>query len=80
MIVKPLLELSSDQEAEIVAINGGWVMQARLKELGIVAGQRIKKISRVGAGGPVIVLVNRAQIAVGAGMASRIAVKVNSNA
>ena len=80
MIVKPLLELSSDQEAEIVAIKAGWIKQARFKELRIDAGHRIKKISRIGASGPVIVLVNRAQIAVGAGMASRIAVKVNSNA
>jgi len=80
MTEKLLTELSSDQEAEIVTIDGGWIMQARLKELGIVAGRKVKKISRVGAMGPVIILVNRAQVAVGAGMASRIAVKVKSNA
>ena len=80
MSEKLLTELSSDQEAEIVTIDGGWIMQARLKELGIVAGRKVKKISRVGAMGPVIILVNRAQVAVGAGMASRIAVKVKSNA
>ena len=80
MTEKLLTELSSDQEAEIVTIDGGWIMQARLKELGIVAGRKVKKISRVGAMGPVIILVDRAQVAVGAGMASRIAVKVKSNA
>ena len=80
MTEKLLTELSSDQEAEIVTIDGGWIMQARLKELGIVVGRKVKKISRVGAMGPVIILVNRAQVAVGAGMASRIAVKVKSNA
>ena len=80
MIEKLLNELTSDQEAEIVKINGGWTMQARLKELGIVVGQRIKKISCIGTRGPVVVLVNRAQVAVGAGMASRIAVKVKSDA
>ncbi len=80
MTEKLLTELSSDQEAEIVTIDGGWIMQARLKELGIVAGRKVKKISRVGVMGPVIILVNRAQVAVGAGMASRIAVKVKSNA
>ena len=80
MTEKLLTELSSDQEAEIVTIDGGWIMQARLKELGIVAGRKVKKISRIGARGPVIILVNRAQVAVGAGMASRIAVKVKSNA
>jgi ferrous iron transport protein A len=80
MTEKLLTELSSDQEAEIVTIDGGWIMQARLKELGIVAGRKVKKISRVGTRGPIIILVNRAQVAVGAGMASRIAVKVKSNA
>ena len=80
MIENSLIELSSDQEAEIVSINGGWIMQARLKELGLVVGQTIKKISQLGLRGPIIALVNGAQVAVGAGMASRIAVKVKSNA
>lgn len=75
---KWLTELSSDEEAEIISIHGGWIMQARLKDLGIAEGQIIKKISRVGLRGPVIVLVNRAQVAIGAGMASRILVKVKS--
>lgn len=78
MIEKLLTELSPDEEAEIITINGGWIMRARLKELGIVAGKKIKKISSIGTRGPVIILVNRAQVAVGAGMASRIVVKVKS--
>ncbi len=38
-----LTELSPKQEAEIAVINGGWIMQTRLKELGIFAGRKIKK-------------------------------------
>ena len=72
---KWLTELSSDEEAEIISIHGGWIMQVRLKELGIVEGRNLKKISHVGLGGPVIILVNRAQVAIGAGMASRVVVK-----
>ncbi|MGB5749323.1 MAG: FeoA family protein [Desulfobacterales bacterium] len=75
---KTLTELSCDKDAEIISIHGGWVMQARLKELGIAEGQKIKKVSSIGLRGPVIVLVNRAQVAIGAGMASRILVKVGS--
>ena len=75
MIEKRLTELDPNEEAEVVNINGGWVMKTRLKDLGILEGQRIKRISRVGLGGPVIILVNRAQVAIGAGMASRIMVK-----
>jgi ferrous iron transport protein A len=76
MSEKLLTELSQNESAKIVSINGGWIMQARLKDMGVVKGNTIKKISRVGLGGPVIVLVNRAQVAIGAGMASRILVKV----
>ena len=53
-------------------------IEHRLKELGIAKGQKIKKVSRIGLAGPLIVLVNRAQVAIGAGMASRIRVKVKS--
>ena len=78
MSEKLLTELSQNESAEIVSINGGWIMQARLRDMGLVQGKIIKKISRVGLRGPVIVLVNRAQVAIGAGMASRILVKVKS--
>ncbi len=78
MDTKTLTALSCDKEAEIVSIQGGWIMQARLKELGIAKGQKIKKVSCIGLRGPVIVLVNRAQVAIGAGMASRIRVKAKS--
>jgi ferrous iron transport protein A len=72
---KPLTELRVDEEAEIVALHGGGGFQARLRALGLVEGQRIRKLSRVGFGGPVIVSVNRAQVAIGRGMASRIIVR-----
>jgi len=78
MISKSLTELSPNQEAEIAVINGGWIMQTRLKELGIFVGQKIKKISCVGVKGPVIILVDRAQEAIGVGMACRIGVKAKS--
>ena len=80
MAEKSLTEINAGKEVEISHINGGWIMQARLKEMGIAVGQRIKKISRVGVRGPVIILVDRAQVAVGAGMACRILVKVKPHA
>jgi len=78
MSEKLLTELSQNESAEIVSVHGGWIMQARLRDMGLVKGKIIKKISRVGLRGPVIVLVNRAQVAIGAGMASRILVKEKS--
>jgi ferrous iron transport protein A len=75
MIEKRLPELALNEEAEVAHINGGWMMKTRLKDLGVGEGQTIKRISRIGLGGPVIILVNRAQVAIGSGMASRIMVK-----
>ena len=53
MSEKLLTDLAPDEEAEITNINGGWMMKTRLKELGIIEGQWIKIISRLGLGGPV---------------------------
>lgn len=77
MTEKLLSDLSINEEAEIVEIRGGRGMQARLRALGLAEGQRVKKLSRVGLGGPVVILVNRAQVAIGRGMARRIIVRSN---
>lgn len=70
-----LINLSVGEEAEIVRLRGGRGFQTRLRSLGLVEGQKIKKLSRAGPGGPVIVVVNRTQVAVGQGMAYHIIVR-----
>ncbi|TKJ43933.1 ferrous iron transport protein A [candidate division TA06 bacterium B3_TA06] len=77
MSEKLLTDLSINEEAEIVEIRGGRGMQARLRALGLSEGQHVKKLSHVGLGGPVVILVNRAQVAIGRGMARRIIVRSN---
>jgi len=71
----PLIDLPMGAEAEIVELMGGRSFQSRLRSLGLAEGQQVKKLSRAGLGGPVIVLVNRAQVAIGQGMATRIIVR-----
>jgi ferrous iron transport protein A len=73
---RPLSQLSCDEEAEIVAIRGGAHLRARLNALGLVEGQRLRLLSGLGWRGPVVVIVNRAQVALGRGMASKIIVRV----
>jgi ferrous iron transport protein A len=70
-----LSELARGEEAVIVAVLGGWGMRQRLERLGLARGQRIRKLSDVALGGPVIVLVDRAQVAIGRGMARHILVR-----
>jgi ferrous iron transport protein A len=70
-----LTEMAPGARGVIAGLRGGPGFRARLRALGLVEGQSLQKLSRVGLGGPVVVLVNRAQVAVGRGMAGRIVVR-----
>jgi ferrous iron transport protein A len=70
-----LYDLTVGTEARIVELRGGHGFQSRLRALGLSEGQVVRKLSKVGWGGPVIVIVNRAQVALGRGMARRIMVE-----
>lgn len=70
-----LVDLPVGAEAEIVELRGGRGFRSRLHSLGVVEGQKVRKLSRVGWGGPVIVVINRAQVAIGRGMARHILVR-----
>jgi ferrous iron transport protein A len=72
---RPLTELEPGQEATILSIQGGRGLQSRLRGMGLCEGQRLRKLSALAWGGPVVVLVNRAQVAIGRGMAGRILVR-----
>jgi len=75
-VVKSLTELKSDESGTVLKIEGGQGLLNRLGALGIIPGQRITKISSVSMRGPVTVLVNRTQLALGFGMAGKIIVNV----
>ena len=72
---RPLTELKRGETAEIIAVDGGLAMQQRLNSLGIVQGKIIKKLSTLRMGGPVVLLIDRAQVAIGKGMAKRIVIR-----
>ena len=76
MTEKPLAELRPGEIAEIIALNGGDEFQSRLRAMGLAEGQTVRKLSRIRWGGPIVLLVNRAQVAVGRGMARKIVIRV----
>ena len=76
---KRLSDLGPQEQGKIIALRGGRGLQARLRALGLAEGQVVRKLSALGWGGPVIVVVNRAQIAIGRGMAHRIVVITEDN-
>ncbi|UCG09849.1 MAG: ferrous iron transport protein A [Dehalococcoidia bacterium] len=71
-----LVRMQAGQSGKVVEIQGGHGMVNRLSALGIRPGKRITKVSAMLMRGPVTIQVDRAQVAVGFGMASRIIVEV----
>jgi len=67
--------MQTGQSGRVVEIQGGFGVIDRLNALGIIPGKRITKISSMLARGPVAIQVDRAQLAVGYGMANKIIVQ-----
>ncbi len=78
MILK-LSQLNPNESGVVTEIRGGRNLLNRLNALGIRPGKKITKISSVFSNGPVTILVDRAQIAVGHGMADKIMLSVDRN-
>ena len=72
---KLLTELKPGDQGTVVAVRGGRGMQSRLRSLGLVEGQTLRKLSALAWGGPVVVEVKRTQVAIGRGMAAKILVR-----
>jgi ferrous iron transport protein A len=72
---KLMTELKPGEQGIVVAVHGGRGIKARLRSLGLVEGQTLRKLSALAWGGPVVVEVKRTQVAIGRGMAARILVR-----
>ncbi|UCH07923.1 MAG: ferrous iron transport protein A [Deltaproteobacteria bacterium] len=72
-----LTQMQTGQSGRVVEIQGGFGVVDRLNALGIVPGKRITKISSMLARGPVAIQVDRAQLAIGYGMANKIIVELD---
>jgi len=69
--------MQTGQSGRVVEIQGGFSVIDRLNALGIIPGKRITKISSMLARGPVAINVDRAQLAIGYGMANKIIVQLD---
>ena len=67
-------QMRAGQSGTVVGIAGGPGLAARLNSMGIRPGKRITKVSSMMLRGPVTVQVDRYQLAIGFGMASKIVV------
>jgi ferrous iron transport protein A len=78
MGILPLTDLPAYVDGTVVVLDGGRGLQARLRSLGIVEGKRLRKLSDIGRRGPVVVLIERTQVAIGYGIARRVMVRGDS--
>lgn len=69
---RTLSDLQPGDEGRIVSLEGGHRMQSRLRNLGFIEGNTIRKLAALALGGPIVVEVNRTQVAIGRGMARRV--------
>ncbi len=74
MAEKTALRLKKNEEAEVVAIEGGHLVRSRLEGLGIRPGKKVTRVSSQFMGGPVIISIDGRQTAMGRGLAARIRV------
>jgi ferrous iron transport protein A len=70
-----LAQMRSGQSGMILRIDGGHGIVNRLNTLGIITGKKITKISSMLMRGPVMIEIDRTQVALGFGMAKRILIQ-----
>ena len=71
-----LAALSAGKTAEVVALRGGRGMRSKLDAMGLRPGKRVRKLSSQLLAGPVTVLIDGRQVAMGRGIARRVQVRV----
>ena len=72
-----LARMRTGQSGVVVQVQGGHGLVNRLSALGVRPGKRITKVSSMLMRGPVTVQVDRAQVAIGFGMANRVLVELD---
>jgi len=75
-MVTSLERMDSGRRGRVVALHGGRGMVRRLESMGIRPGKVITKLSSQPMGGPVTVLVEGRQVAMGRGIARRVEVEL----
>ena len=78
-MVIDLTEMKTGQSGKVVSLEGGSGATLRLQNLGIRPGKKLTKISGHFWRGPVTVQVDRANVALGFGMAGKVKVELEES-
>ena len=72
-----LMQVKNGQTVKIVSFKGGMGLEHKLRQLGLVPGDRAKVLRHAPLGGPILVEVDGRSIALGRGVASKVVVETN---
>ncbi|MCK4284158.1 MAG: ferrous iron transport protein A [Candidatus Brocadiae bacterium] len=75
-MVTSLDRLPAGRIAVVVGLQGGRGMMRRLDALGLRPGKRIRQLSSQFMAGPITILVDGRQVAMGRGIAARVQVRM----
>ncbi|MBN1481942.1 ferrous iron transport protein A [candidate division KSB1 bacterium] len=70
-------QAKSNQRVEICQIDGGWCLRQRLNQIGLYVGAHVIIKQSSAFGGPLVIVYNNSQIAIGRGMAAHIQIKID---
>ncbi len=71
-----LLEMKSGDQGTVFEVRGGAGVRRRLEAMGVRSGVAVEKVTGSPFGGPVIIKIGHARLAIGCGMASKIIVEL----
>jgi ferrous iron transport protein A len=75
-MVTDLERLPKGARARILRVEGGHGVERKLEDIGLRPGKEVRKVSSQLMAGPVTVLVDGRQVAMGRGIARRVRVEV----
>jgi len=75
-MITTLYKLKDGEEARVLNILGGHGVRQRLSHCGVHPGDRVRVIRNGFLGGPVLIDIHGAEVAIGQGMARKVEVEV----
>ena len=73
-----LLDVSPGSSARVVEFGGGKILRRKLTQYGIYPGDCLRLVRKAPLGGPILVVCNDREIALGRGVAEKIIVEIDS--
>lgn len=74
--MEPLDQIPLQKKVKIVAIEGGWGIRQLLTQIGLHVGDELIVVRCGMFGGPLLINIHGAQVAVGRGMAQKVMVNL----